>query len=239
MGFLQQDTNNIILDAVLTKEGRRKLAANNGTFRVTHFSLGDDEVDYSIIEKFGRAVGREKIEKNTPVFEALTNQNIESLSRLVTISNDSEAVLSTFTVGFQGSGGNVTTLSFARTISSNATAVTVTVTQAPGAGATSIPPEIADSVLVVSLDNIFLTLSNTRPFSTNGNESKFNVTARQVNGNPQFEFTIVPRVLTTADFNTFGNSANKTQITSMVRIQGRQSGLFKDLTATLNKESAN
>jgi|ETNvirenome_6_85_1030632.scaffolds.fasta_scaffold08892_3 hypothetical protein len=240
MGFLQQDTNNIILDAVLTKEGRRKLAANNGTFRVTHFSLGDDEVDYSIIEKFGRAVGREKVEKNTPVFEALTNQNIESMSRLVTISNDSEAVLSTLSVQFQGSGnGDISTLTFANTISSNATAVSVTVIQSPGAGATSIPPEITDSVLVIALDNRFLSLSNARPFSTNGNESKFNVTARLVNGNPQFEFTIVPRVLTTADFNTFGNSANKTQITSMARIQGRQSGLFRDLTATLNKESAN
>ena len=73
MGFLQQDTNNIILDAVLTNEGRRRLAANDGTFQVVAFSLGDDEVDYGVIKRFGRAVGREKIEKNTPVFEALTN----------------------------------------------------------------------------------------------------------------------------------------------------------------------
>ena len=29
MGFLQQDTNNIILDAVLTNEGRKRLAAND------------------------------------------------------------------------------------------------------------------------------------------------------------------------------------------------------------------
>ena len=43
MGFLQQDTNNIILDAVLTNEGRKRLAANDGSFRVVAFSLGDDE----------------------------------------------------------------------------------------------------------------------------------------------------------------------------------------------------
>ena len=48
MGFLQQDTNNIILDAVLTDEGRKRLAANDGSFRVVMFSLGDDEVDYNI-----------------------------------------------------------------------------------------------------------------------------------------------------------------------------------------------
>lgn len=72
MGFLDHSTNNIIIDAVLTDTGRRLLADNQGKFRIAFFSLGDDEVDYSIIEKFGRAVGKEKIVKNTPVFEAQT-----------------------------------------------------------------------------------------------------------------------------------------------------------------------
>ena len=98
MGFLQQDTNNIILDAVLTNEGRRRLAANDGSFRVVAFSLGDDEVDYSIIQKFGRNVGREKIEKNTPIFEALTNATLESRSRLITIADSSKVSLATYTL---------------------------------------------------------------------------------------------------------------------------------------------
>ena len=38
-----------------------------------------------------------------------------------------------------------------------------------------------------------------------------------------------------ADFTTFGNSANKTQITTFVRIQGRQSGQKQDLKVLLNK----
>ncbi len=46
MGFLANDTNNIILDAVLTNEGRKRLAANNGTFRIVQFSFSDDEVDF-------------------------------------------------------------------------------------------------------------------------------------------------------------------------------------------------
>ena len=61
MGFLANDTNNIILDAVLTNEGRKRLAANNGSFQVTHFVFGDDEVDYKIIQKYGRTVGKEKV----------------------------------------------------------------------------------------------------------------------------------------------------------------------------------
>ena len=65
MGFLDHSTNNIIVDAVLTDLGRQALA--NGTFDITQFSLGDDEIDYTIIEKFGRAVGKEKIIKKTPL----------------------------------------------------------------------------------------------------------------------------------------------------------------------------
>ena len=70
MGWLDHSTNNIILDAVLTDYGRQQLAFANSSFNITHYALGDDEVDYKIIKKYGRAVGKEKIEKNTPIFEA-------------------------------------------------------------------------------------------------------------------------------------------------------------------------
>ena len=59
MGFLNNSTNQILLDAVLTDEGRKNLA--NGTFNITKFALGDDEIDYGIIKKFGRTVGKEKM----------------------------------------------------------------------------------------------------------------------------------------------------------------------------------
>ena len=49
MGFLNHATNNIIIDAVLTERGRELLANEN--FNVSNFALGDDEVDYSIIQK--------------------------------------------------------------------------------------------------------------------------------------------------------------------------------------------
>ena len=72
MGFLDNSTNNVIVDAVLTDYGRELLAQNDGSFSIVKFAFGDDEVDYSTIKKFGRTVGKEKIEKNTPVFEAQT-----------------------------------------------------------------------------------------------------------------------------------------------------------------------
>jgi len=81
MGLLDHSTNNLILDAVLTDAGRSKLSQNK-SLSITKFALGDDEVDYTIIKKYGRAVGKEKIEKNTPIFEASTNQNIALKYRL-------------------------------------------------------------------------------------------------------------------------------------------------------------
>ena len=86
MGLLDHSTNNIIVDAVLTKKGRQSLAKNDGSFTISHFSLSDDEVNYEIIKQFGRTVGKEKIEKNTPVFEALTAGTMASRHRLITVN---------------------------------------------------------------------------------------------------------------------------------------------------------
>ena len=76
MGFLNHATNNIIVDAVLTEKGREILARNDGSFDIQNFRLGDDEVDYSILEQYGIVIGKEKIEKNTPIFEAITDDKL-------------------------------------------------------------------------------------------------------------------------------------------------------------------
>ena len=54
MGFLDNSTNNIIVDAVLTDYGRELLSRNDGSFSIVKFAFGDDEVDYTTIQKFGR-----------------------------------------------------------------------------------------------------------------------------------------------------------------------------------------
>lgn len=76
MGFLNHATNNVVIDAVLTEKGRELLSRNDSSFSISSFRLGDDEVDYSILKKYGIIIGKEKIEKNTPVFEAVTDHNI-------------------------------------------------------------------------------------------------------------------------------------------------------------------
>ena len=50
MGFLD-NSGDIILDAVLTDLGRKRLAEGNGRFKITKFALGDDEIDYGLYDK--------------------------------------------------------------------------------------------------------------------------------------------------------------------------------------------
>lgn len=45
MGF-QDNSGDFFIDAVLTDLGRQKMARNDGSFSITKFRLGDDEIDY-------------------------------------------------------------------------------------------------------------------------------------------------------------------------------------------------
>ena len=228
MGFLANDTNNIILDAVLTNEGRKRLAANNGSFQVTHFVFGDDEVDYKIIQKYGRTVGKEKVEKNTPVLEALTNANIERANLLVSLADDGLTALSTYAVSSEA-------VTLSNTVSKADASGVFTVKQNPPAGQ-SIPTEIRDSMVIVSLNSKFLTLTNASEFAQDGNTKYYFVSTNNPNSDiPTFQVDIQNKVLTTADFTTFGATSDKTTIKTVVRVQGRNSGLSKDIQVTLNK----
>lgn len=74
MAFLD-NSGDIILDAVLTDLGRKRMS--EGNFRITQFTLGDDEIDYSLYNKnhpSGSAYYDLEI-LQTPVFEAFTRTN--------------------------------------------------------------------------------------------------------------------------------------------------------------------
>ena len=56
MAFLD-NSGDIILDAVLTDTGRKRLAAGDGSFRIAKFAFGDDEIDYSLYRNSNAAEG--------------------------------------------------------------------------------------------------------------------------------------------------------------------------------------
>ena len=86
MAFLD-NSGDIILDAVLTDTGRFRLAKGDGSFRITKFALGDDEIDYSLYNK-NHANGSAYYDLEilqTPVLEAFTNNTSLLKSKLVSI----------------------------------------------------------------------------------------------------------------------------------------------------------
>ena len=84
MAFLSS-TGNIILDAVLTDAGRKRLARADGTFKIAKFAVFDDEIDYNDYDK-SHASGSSYVDVElltTPVFEAFTNNTSVAKSFLV------------------------------------------------------------------------------------------------------------------------------------------------------------
>ena len=70
MGYL--NPLSLTVDAILTKKGRELLAKNDGSFRITQFSLADDEIDYTLYNPThpsGSSFYGEAIE-NMPILEA-------------------------------------------------------------------------------------------------------------------------------------------------------------------------
>jgi len=85
MAFLD-NSGDIILDAVLTETGRRKMA--EGNFKIVKFALGDDEIDYSLYNlnhPSGTAYADLEI-LQTPLMEAATQVGLNS--SLMTIANN-------------------------------------------------------------------------------------------------------------------------------------------------------
>ena len=87
MAFLD-NSGDIILDAVLTDTGRLRLAKGDGSFNITKFALGDDEINYELYDKnhpSGSAYYDVEI-LQSPVLEAFTNNTSVLKSKLLSVS---------------------------------------------------------------------------------------------------------------------------------------------------------
>jgi len=87
MAFLD-NSGDIILDAVLTDTGRLRLAQGDGSFKISKFALGDDEINYGNYNK-NHASGSAYFDLEilqTPILEAFTNNSAQVKSHLMTMS---------------------------------------------------------------------------------------------------------------------------------------------------------
>jgi len=81
------NNNTVTIDAVLTAKGRELMARNDGSFRITQFSLADDEVDYTLYNPqhpSGSAFYGQAIEA-MPLIEAFPDDTQIMLYKLVTL----------------------------------------------------------------------------------------------------------------------------------------------------------
>lgn len=69
----QNTAGTIILDAVLTDIGRKRMV--QGNFKVTKFALGDDEINYALRSPSKDSFSVHAGLKNTPLFEAFAAEN--------------------------------------------------------------------------------------------------------------------------------------------------------------------
>lgn len=77
----------VVVDAILTKKGRELLAKNDGSFRITQFSLADDEIDYTLYNPnhpSGSAFYGEAIEA-MPIIQAYPNDTEIMKYKLITL----------------------------------------------------------------------------------------------------------------------------------------------------------
>lgn len=100
MAYLSNQS--VVIDAILTDKGRELLARNDGSFRITQFSVSDDEIDYTLYNPnhpSGSAFYGEAIE-NTPVIQAFPNNTEIMKYKLITLPRGT-AKLPVISVGYQ------------------------------------------------------------------------------------------------------------------------------------------
>lgn len=236
MGWLDNSTNNIILDAVLTDYGRQQLAIGGKAFEISQFALGDDEVDYSIITKYGRTVGREKIEKNTPVFEAFTNQNLAQKYKTFGLEIPI-LYIPKITLSAPASPISLT--------SNTGTNLVVKQSQPSGA-AGEIPASLKETNFLVYVPDIFLTLPDARSIATTGGQGANKITTytkvktytipTATGTEPQITTRLQTQTIGETTWSVYGRIVgSSTIINTNIRVVGALTGIVLDIPVNITR----
>jgi hypothetical protein len=236
MGFLDHSSSNIIVDAVLTDIGRQFLARNDGSFSIVKFAFADDEIDYSIIQKFGRVIGKEKIEKNTPIFEAQTNAGLALKYKNISLSNPNLYRLPKISLTAGSSSTTVNLISMK--LNSVDATKQLTFTQQI-IGESTIDSELRDQQFVVKLPNMFLQIVGATPDFVDRDGIAYYTVIRSPTttaaGGAITTFTLALKSITDTQFLIYGLSTDKTVINAVGSVIGLQSGAVSDFTVSISK----
>ena len=236
MGFLDHSTNNIIVDAVLTDMGRKYLSRQDGSFSVSQFALGDDEVDYNIIKHFGRTSGKDKIEKNTPIMEALTRSNLALKHKLASISNEYLTHFPVLEITAGNLKNDIITLNKRGSTSSLFSKIAITISPKTKF---NIENDLIDSELFVEVNNLFLSVVNDSPDIVNVDNTvtyRIPTNMEQGTGHVTGQFVIRLKDFSQTVFNTY-SAAGTAFVKTFVKITGINSGLTKIIEVRINNSN--
>lgn len=238
MGINQNDTNSVYIDATLTELGRNFMARNDGSFSIVKFAPSDDEIDYGIIQQFGRTLGMQKIEKTTPVFEALCNSAYAQKYRLVSASNPNLIRMPSLTLTGEGVDSTGALVSIGNT---NIRRRTLVVSQTLQDG-TLIDLELRDQSFSVQVDNRFLQIVSTGgPDNIDRDQKATYVLVRDSGetsvGGSRLTLQIATKSILDSMFQIYGSRANQNIINTFVRVTGMQSGAVFEFQVQITKTS--
>ena len=232
MGFLD-NSGDIFIDAVLTDEGRERLARNDGTFAIVRWRPGDDEIDYRFWNALTGSDNKDLKILDTPVFEAFSNEGIALRYPLITIQNARlqflpELVAKPSQVGLQEQTDSI------------GGGVDVSISQQLPRSQTILPAEIIDVNYQVELDNDLIFLSNVTPIAiTPYGRARYIIpgTGKTSAGGTECKFNVRVQTLTSEVFDILvGASATKPRtITTDMIITGQQSGMNTKINVTIQE----
>jgi hypothetical protein len=104
------NSGDIILDAVLTEIGREALARGDGSFKIVGFALGDDEINYADWDATASSATAGATIRQTPIFEAITKNTAALKHRLITFAREDLLYLSATKINDKDSASKRTSL---------------------------------------------------------------------------------------------------------------------------------
>ena len=234
MGFLDHSSSNIIVDAVLTDTGRQFLARNDGSFSIIKFAFADDEIDYTIIEKFGRVIGKEKIEKNTPIFEAQTNAGLALKYKNVSVSNPNLVRMPniSLTAGSSSTTSNLISMKLNSVDSTKFVTFTQQITGEP-----TIDVDLRDQEFMVKIPNMFLQVAGATGQVDRDGIAYYTIVRNPTTtaaGGSIVGFTLELKSITSTQFLIYGLSTDKTIINAVGSVTGLQSGAVSDFVVSIS-----
>lgn len=233
MGF-QDNSGDIFLDAVLTDEGRERLARNDGSFAVVRWRPADDEIDYRFWNELTGSDSKDRKILDTPIFEAFTNEIVALRYPLVTIKNARLQYMPVMTA-------KPSAITLKEQTDSVGGGVDVNVAQDVARSQTVLPPEVIDNNYQVEVDNDLIFVSGEVPVSiTPFSTARYMIPAsgRTQAGGTECKFNVRVQTLTSEIFDILVGAATPgvpRVITTNILVTGQQSGMNVKIPVSISE----